>query len=323
MQIGKTTILADVPELKPFLPYLMYRVNMVGKPAVELSPAQMQGLQPTWPAESMVRGLQHLAEAHATLIPVYDEGDFLDDPQKADIHLIYLPAPGVHSEKPPVFLVAGGAYSCVCSLVESLPVAAQLNELGYHCFVFNYRCGCDPCLPKPLDDLAAAIALVQARRREFGIATDDYVVLGFSAGANVSALWGTVSEGWAAHGLNRPKALFLMYPFVSFDTPVQAAGGKDFVRQMIGRTATEADVARFDIPKQFTAAYPPCFIAHAQDDDTVPVSNSLLLKRLLDEADIPAKLELIECGGHGWGDGTGTAAEGWPGRASAWLESLG
>lgn len=325
MQITKETVPASIPELVAYAPYLMYQVNMDGHPAAELSPARMQELQPTWPAESMVRGLKNLVSSMGRggqLISVYQEVECADDPQKDDVHLMYLPAITSDPAKPVVFLCAGGAYQCVCSLVEALPVAAQLNELGYACFVLNYRCGCDPCLPKPLDDLAAAINLVQSNREEFGLSSDRYVVSGFSAGANVTALWGTEGVGWAKHGTASPEALFLMYPFVTFDTAEQAAGGRAFAKLMIGSHATDADIAAYDVAKLFTSAYPPCYIAHAEDDDTVPAENSVLLKGLLDESGTPAMLELVEKGGHGWGDGEGTDAAGWPMRAVAWLESL-
>ncbi len=61
-----------------------------------------------------------------------------------------------------------------------------------------------------------------------------------------------------------------------------------------------------------TAGYPPCYIVHAKDDPVVDCKNSKELYRLLKEQNIPAELELAEFGGHGWGDGSGSRAAGWP-----------
>jgi len=324
--ITQDTRPADIESLAPYQPFLMYQVQMMGRPAVELSLAQMHEDQPTWDTGSMARGLARLAdlaERDNLLHAVYGPEERTDDPKKAEVHLIHMPADHHDPKKPVVFCVAGGAYTCVCSIVESIPVAARLNELGYDCYVLNYRCGCDPCLPKPLDDLAAAIRHVQANKDEFDLATTDYVVCGFSAGGNVCALWGTEHVGWAAHGINKPKALFCLYPFVSFSTPTESAGGADWFRSvMLGSAATDEDVALYDIPRHFTAAYPPCFVSAAKDDPVVPVRNSEWLAELLTDKGISCKLELIDRGSHGWGDGSGTDAAGWPDRAIAWLESL-
>jgi S-formylglutathione hydrolase FrmB len=60
----------------------------------------------------------------------------------------------------------------------------------------------------------------------------------------------------------------------------------------------------------------------AGDDTTVDPKNSRHLKKLLDQHGIPAELEIAEFGGHGWGDGSGSGAAGWPYRAIHFLETL-
>lgn len=81
---------------------------------------------------------------------------------------------------------------------------------------------------------------------------------------------------------------------------------------MFGSASDKMTAAAYDVPIFFTENYPPCYIVRAKDDPVVPVRNSKCLKELLDQFQIPAKLELIETGGHGWGDGSGTDAAGWP-----------
>ena len=71
-----------------------------------------------------------------------------------------------------------------------------------------------------------------------------------------------------------------------------------------------------------TDDYPPCYIVHALDDDMVPVENSYKLEKLLQERNIPVHFEVIESGGHGFGDGSGMKAEGWPERAVAFMDQL-
>lgn len=128
--------------------------------------------------------------------------------------------------------------------------------------------------------------------------------------------------GWAHYGLPKPKALFLMYPFVSFEC-LDPGPMTDFMRGlMFGADATDAQVDAYDTAKLVTAEYPPCFVAHAEDDSVVSVRNTQLLAQLLEDRGIAVQVEVIAEGGHGWGDGDGTQAAGWPMRAASFVESL-
>ena len=49
-------------------------------------------------------------------------------------------------------------------------------------------------------------------QRTLGANGERYIVCGFSAGGNLTALWGTKNHGYAAYGLPKPEALFPIYP---------------------------------------------------------------------------------------------------------------
>lgn len=323
-KITANTKPAEIEVLKPFSKYLMYKCVPIDRPAVEMTFQEMHENQPTWDVNSMIRGMEHLcetAEKQQVMYDVYCPEECEDDPEKADVKVFFLPAKEQPSDKPFVILVAGGAYTCVCSIVESFPTAVRLNELGYNTFVLNYRVLEDSLLPKPQEDIAAALHLILGNREQFGIQNECYIVNGFSAGANVAVTWGTERNGWAKYSLPAPKALWPIYPAISSEYLYEE--GKDwFLSVMFGKGYDMETVKSFDIPETFTDRYPPCYIVHAKDDSTVPCKNSIELKKLLDEHHIPANLELIEHGGHGWGDGSGTEAVGWPDRAAAFAEQL-
>lgn len=324
MKITADTRPADIESLKPYKDYLMYKVIPQDQPAVEMTLAEMQKDQPTWNIGSMIRGLEHLdaiASKQNVMFDVYQPEECADDPEKRDVKVFFLPADQQPSEKPFVLLIAGGAYTCVCSIVESFPTAALFNKMGYNCFVLNYRVFEDPLLPKPEEDVAAALRFILSHKEQFGLTNEEYIVNGYSAGASVTVIWGTEANGWAKYGMPAPKAMFPVYPIISSEYNYEPM--KDwFLTMMFGKGYDMTTVKSFDVPETFTAAYPPCYIIHAKDDPMVPVRNSIELKSLLDSKQIPAKLELIEKGGHGWGDGSGTEAEGWPERAAAFAESL-
>ena len=118
-----------------------------------LTLAQLQERSPTWNAKDLLYGLRRLEEPYK-VCSVYGG----EDPRMAAVKLTWLPAREKKHETF-VILLAGGAYGAVCTMAESLPVAARLNELGYSCFCLNYRTAVQESfvhglMPQPLEDLA-------------------------------------------------------------------------------------------------------------------------------------------------------------------------
>lgn len=319
---GKTRP-ADIKAFKKYADYLMYKCVINGKPAAEMSFEEMHEEQAGWDINSMIRGasrLAELAETQESLYSVYLPEECIDDPEKKDVKVWFMPA-RQPSDKPFIIEIAGGAYTCVCSLIEAFPTAARFNELGYPVFVLNYRVLQKELMPKPVDDLAAAVRFILKNKETFGLKCEDYVVNGFSAGANLTAIWGTELKGYAKYGLPCPKAIFPVYPCISSE--YQYAQSKTwFIKTMFGEGYDVGTVKEYDIPNIFTGRYPAAYIVHAKDDLIVPAENSIQLKSLLDKKNINVRLELVEKGGHGFGDGSGTDADGWPNRAVRFLETL-
>lgn len=63
-----------------------------------------------------------------------------------------------------------------------------------------------------------------------------------------------------------------------------------------------------------TSAAPPHFLLHAEDDDFVPVENTLRLHAALRAAKVPVEMHLFANGGHGFGlrKTVGKSVETWP-----------
>ncbi len=323
IQITTQSKAGEIEALKPYRKYLCYQGGFE-KPVIEYTLEELQKFIPAWSAAAEASALQRvaeLAEKQEVLFDVYLEEEWADDPQKKDVKIWYLPAQG-EAKKPFIILNAGGAYQSVCTMVEAFPTAVHFNRMGYHVFCLNYRVGGKGVIPKPLDDLAAAYRYIIAHKEQFLLQSEDYAVGGFSAGGNLTCMWGTESRGYKSYGLPKPVAMFPVYPVVArermYNFEVEM-----FLTTMFGENAQSAEyMDSYDVGKLVTKGYPPCYIVHCADDSTVPSGNSTLLKTLLDQQKIPAKLEIGVVGEHGFGDGTGTDVEGWPERAIAFLESL-
>ncbi len=323
-KITGNTIPEEIEILKPYAPYLMWAPQPPGEEPQYKTITEWTELFPTWPKESIISGLERLAmlaEKRKVLYDVYTPEEIAEDPEKEAVKIWFMPAEVQPSEKPFVLCFAGGGYSVVCSDVEGFPTAARLNRLGYNVFVPTYRVGLPDLMPRPLEDVAAILRFILSHKEEFGITCGEYVVNGFSAGGNLTCTWGLADLGYGKYRLPKPKALFPIYPVTTWEIfEPHAVDG--LWKQMFGEHYDPETVKEYDIVKCLTEEYPPCCLVHAKDDATVPYRNSVLLKEALDERDIPVMLELAETGGHGFGDGRGTDAEGWIDRAVSFLEEL-
>lgn len=269
--------------------------------------------QPTWNAKDMAYGLNRLIEvAKSTekyLYRVYSREEIEKEPDKKDVQLFHFPG---SKERSFVIIAAGGGYSGVCSLAEAFPTAAKFNELGITAFCLNYRTGQVGLLPKPMDDLAAGYRLITEHAEEFQVNPNRYAVCGFSAGGHLTAEWGTKHLGYVKYYLNTPEMLMLIYPFITTEK-VSEENRDLFFPGMFGYGYTAETMNIYNVDQHIDADYPPVYIVHSQDDDSV--EHSLCLVEALKNVQISYKIELPETGGHGFGLGTFTPAAGWIERA--------
>ena len=102
-----------------------------------------------------------------------------------------------------VVICAGGGYGSCCTMIEGIPLTKRLNELGISAFVLYYRVGEKAHIPNPMDDLARAVSYILKRAEEFDV-SDEYGVMGFSAGGHLAATFGTEAIGYKKYGLPKP-----------------------------------------------------------------------------------------------------------------------
>lgn len=319
MRFGKVK---KMPALKTVAPYLIGGGG-VTKYVVDFMKIK-DFHKMNWNVDSIVDGLNYLAALEQTgehLYSVYSPKECGLDASKKQVNLLHFPAQT--EDKPFVILCAGGAYMNVCSAAEAYPIAKKLNELGYSAFALNYRVGGTGLMPMPLDDLAAALRYIREHAVELHVDPDRYLVCGFSAGGNLTALWGTENHGFQQYDLPAPLAMFPVYPAVSprlWGDPKESKLIAAFLKTMFGKNPSEEVLRDYDVLEHIGADYPPCYLVCCRDDDQVPYVNSEKLKEALDAQHIPVALEIGEHGGHGYGEGRGTDVAGWVERAIAFAE---
>ncbi|SEJ33453.1 Acetyl esterase/lipase [Arthrobacter sp. yr096] len=218
---------------------------------------------------------------------------------------------------PAVLVLPGGGYAKVAGH-EAEPVAEWLASLGIHAFVLRY-----PVAPHrhPAPLAAAKQAMQWIRSGGHGLAVDSsrVGVLGFSAGGHLAAsLSVAVSTGDTALDVSAavPDLSILCYPVISLvDSAHQGS-----VDNLLGVDAGRDVLQELSAELHVSPETPPAFLWHTADDQSVPVSHSLLYAGALSRAGVAAELHVFPHGVHGIGMAVGVpGAEQWTALCAAWL----
>jgi len=237
---------------------------------------------------------------------------------------LYRPA-AVNKARSAVIVCPGGSYINLSMTHEGYEVAEQLNKYGITAFVLKYRLPNDSCMQQretgPLQDLQQAIILVKARAKEWGIDSSKVGVLGFSAGGHlVSTSLTHFNTSYADNPMNisvRPAFGVLIYPVISFQEEIAHKFSRE---NLLGKNATQEKMNFFSSEKQVTSQTPPCFLVHPENDNTVPVKNSIYFYEALINNKVKGELLIYQSGGHGFGLVNPSTKESWMDQLIPWLQ---
>src|SRR3569623_251090 len=203
-------------------------------------------------------------------------------------------------------VLPGGSFRALAWDVDGLETAQWLASKGITAFVLKYRVRpplAGESFGESLEDFARAtrarraiavadaeqaIRFIRSHARQYAVAPHRVGMIGFSAGATA-----TVEVALAKDPGARPN----------------------FAASMYGAALTQ----------EFPAAgAPPLFIAAAQDDPQLPVTNSVEIFQIWTKSGLPAELHIYEKGGHGFGFRPHhLPADRWPEAFQAWLAAHG
>jgi len=229
----------------------------------------------------------------------------------ADPTLTVYPAPAGKATGAAVLVCPGGGYHILAMDLEGTEVAEWLNSIGVTAVVLKYRVPARAARPRheaPLQDAQRAMSLVRSRAADLKLDPDRIGIMGFSAGAHLSAVTSCATNRTyeaidAADQISwRPNFVMLIYP--AYLT----------VEKENFKIAPELPLA---------ASTPPTFLVQTQDDG-IKVENALFYYRALAQLKIPAELHLYSVGGHGYGlRSNANEVTRWPELAEKWLRGLG
>jgi acetyl esterase/lipase len=227
-----------------------------------------------------------------------------------------------------VIICPGGGYGILAMDHEGHEVARRFNEMGVTAFVLKYRLPNPAAQPDPstapLLDAQQALRLVRQRAAEWKINPERIGLLGFSAGGHLAATAGTLFAQplGARPGPEsvRPAFLMLIYPVISFADSLTHVGSR---QNLLGDKRTAAQEIHYSADRQVSRQTPPTFLLHAQDDDIVPVQNSLAFYTACLHHRVPVEMHLYPKGGHGFGMNNASTKDQWMDRLGNWMAANG
>ncbi len=220
-----------------------------------------------------------------------------------------------------VLICPGGGYSILSYDSEGTRVAKRLADNGVSAGVLKYR------VPKfrkeALQDAQRAVRIIRANASKWKINANKIVIIGFSAGANLSARASTLYAEDFYKKIDsidefspKPDFTGLLYPAYCDEPTYQRYWG------------SKAKVESVDFNKDYMlsselkidAQTPPTFIMQAQNDKTW-INSSIAYFLALKQAKVPVNLHIFDRGGHGFGmERPNELIEQWFDLFTAWLK---
>ena len=213
----------------------------------------------------------HAESGDTIFYDIYTEDEKQADPAKRDTGLFFF-----KGETGARFAIvnAGGGFAYVGAIHDSFPHALELSKMGYNAFALIYRPGAQTAC----EDLASAIAFIFEHAEELEVDTSDYSLWGGSAGARMAAWLGTYgTENFGEDAYPRPAAVIVNYTGLS----------------------------------EVTGYEPPTYSAVGTSDGIASYRTMERRIQAIQANGTDAMIEVFQGLPHGFGLGTGTAAEGW------------
>lgn len=191
-----------------------------------------------------------------------------------------------------IIICPGGGYQYKTMDYEGRNFAPFFCKNGITVFVLSYT------LPygnyeAPLASLEEAMHGISQHAQEWKINVQRIGVMGSSAGGHLASTLATTF-----HADTHPAFQILLYPVISMDETITHAGSRT---RLLGEHPDPSLVKQFSNELQVKTNTPPAYIMVSQDDNAVPIENSIRYYKALTEKSIPAELHIVPTGGHGWG----------------------
>ena len=223
--------------------------------------------------------------------------------------LTFYPAPADNNSGVTIIVNPGGGYNILAYNLEGTEICKRFNSYGINCVLVKYRVPRRAGLEKheaPLQDVQRAIAYTRSHAEEWNLNPDKIGVLGFSAGAHLSAV---ASTNYSER----------TYPRIDNNDDVSLR--PDFTA-LIYPAYLSADNFSISPELKVDENTPPTILIQTQDDNSY-IDSSIFYYYALKQAKVPVAMHLYPSGGHGYGArNIGHTVNEWPHRVISWLRDI-
>ncbi len=244
---------------------------------------------------TVVDGINYTIDCYengtAEFLSYYTADDIAAEESKADTGLVfYHTAEGA----PSVIVCPGGSFEFIGVASSGYPYVETLQNAGYNVFILEYRVGLregeedrTPSVDRASEDMIAAVSYILDNAETLGISSEEYMVLGSSAGGQLTVRY-CAEKVYAQYGIPEPSGCIMLYP---------------------------ANCQKYD----YEGCTTPMYITVCEDDPMIDVPGLDTAVEAMEVAGVPVSYNKFETGGHSFGMGVGTLAEGWLDRALLWM----
>lgn len=231
-----------------------------------------------------------------------------------------------------VIITAGGGYARIMLDKEGAEMARWLNTYGVTAFVMQYRLPSEGHMngrDAPFADAQRAIRIVRDHATDWGLSKNKIGFLGSSAGGHIGAMLGTKFDQRIYEPIDaidklsaRPDFMVLLYPVISMEEKITHPGSR---KNLLGENPSPELIRNYSADQQVQPQSPPTLLVAAEDDEKVPVENSIRYHEALKKSGVPTALYTFKEGKHGFAirDTRQLPVSNWPNLAAEWLRQGG
>jgi acetyl esterase/lipase len=189
-----------------------------------------------------------------------------------------------------------------------------LLKSGYAMASVEYRLSIEAPFPAMVYDIKAAIRFLRGQADHYGYRKDKIIIWGSSAGGHLAALVGTTNENPELEGTlgdypNESSSVQAAIDFygptnfltiLSQSTPHGISVRAPALALLLGKPVEQAeDLAKLASPVyQVDKSDPPILIIHGDQDNQVPINQSIELKEVYDQNGLDAQFVVVHSAGH-------------------------
>ena len=229
-----------------------------------------------------------------------------------------------------VLIVPGGGYVRLPDTYGNNSTAKFFQSRGISAFVVCHRLPNSPDLitrhTAPLQDAQRAMRIIRANAERWGVDPTRVGVCGTSAGGHVSATLGTHLNDVSAIGDEldsysfSPAFMILISGVLSMNEAVTHRVSR---QSLLGDNPAPELVREYSCEARVTAATPPAFLVHADNDNGVSPLNSVRFYQALKQAGVSSSLHIFPQGAHSIGVSNNPgSAQMWTTLCMEWLKEM-